>query len=251
MGTTSNKDPFLEIAKGNVKGSSAVNKFGHNRVATSGDDVWGGGGVYAFYPLTAQTVQLTSSDGNDSSAGTGARTAIFYGLDSNWDEINETVTLNGTTPVVLVNQYIRMFRGVVLTAGSNETNLGNINVAVSGGDTAIHIGINDGQTQHAIYTIPAGKTAYFIKGYVGMADDDKNGEVAEFQWQARPNTVANGAWAVKGQASVNSLGAGNWQYSYGVPSGGIPEKTDIRIRVVAATATLGVVAGFDLVLVDD
>ncbi len=251
MGTTQNKDFMLEVSKGNIAGHSKVNKFGHNPAATAGEDVWHGGGAYAFYPTTAQTVQAASASVLDTSAGTGARTLMVYGLDSSWEEISETVTLSGTSPVVLSNQYIRMYRAVVLTAGSLETNAGAITVEVSGGDTAIYIGTGDGQTQHAIYTIPANKTAYFLKGYVGVADDDKNGEVVDFQWQARPNNGTTGAWAVKGEIGCNSVGSSNWQYEYGVPSGPIPEKTDIRIRVVAATATLGVVGGFDLILVDD
>jgi len=242
----------LEVAKGNVPGHSSINKFGHNPAATTGEDVWGGGGTYAFYPTTAQTVQAVSSSAADTNTtGTGAWTMEVYGLDSNWDEQNETVTLNGTTPVVLANTYIRLFRTIVLTAGTGEINAGNITVAVSGGDTGIYISAGDGQTQHAIYTVPADKSAYFIQGYVGMADDDKNGEVAEFQWLMRPNNGVTGAWAVKGQVACNSLGSGTWQYKYGVPGGPIPAKSDIRIKVSAATSTLGVVGGYDLILVDD
>jgi len=146
-----------------------------------------------------------------------------------------------------------------LTAGTNGTNVGNLTVQCvgAGGGLAdntvgIYVNANDGQTQQTIYTIPLGKTAYFIKGYVGVADDDKNGEVVEFQWLMRPNTIANGAWAVKGEIACNSLGAGHWQYAYGVPAGAIPEKTDIRIRVLdTTTATIGVVGGYDLILVDN
>lgn len=251
MGSTQQVDFYLKVAMGEVSGYSSVNKFGHNSAASAGDDVWGGGGTYAFYPTTAQTVQAVSTSTSDTSAGTGARTIQVYGLDSNWEEQDETVILNGTTPVVLANTYIRLFRTVVLTAGTLETNAGDITVEVSGGDVGIFIDASDGQTQHAIYTVPAGKTAYFVKGYVGLTADDKNGEIAEFQWKSRPNTVADGAWAVKGEIGCNSLGSGTWQYEYGVPVGVIPEKTDIRIEVLSSSATLGVVGGFDLILKDD
>lgn len=245
-------DYYMEVAQGNIPGHSKVNKFGHNPAATTGDDVWGGGGAYAFYPTTGQPMEVVSTDGDDADGDTGARTIVVYGLDENWEEASETVILAGTTPVNLVNNYTRMFRTVVLTAGSSETNEGNLIVRIQGGGTqAIYINANDGQTQHAIYTVPAGKTAYFIKGYVGMADDDKNGEVAEFQWQARPNNGVTGAWAVKGEVGLNNIGSSYWVYEYGVPSGGIPEKTDIRIKVVSSTATLGVVGGFDLILIDN
>lgn len=251
MGTTQQTEFYLKVAMGLVPGYSSVNKFGHNTAATSGDDVWGGGGVYAFYPTTAQTVQAVSTSVNDTSAGTGGRTMEVYGLDENWEEQNETVILNGTTPVVLSNTYIRLFRTIILTAGTLETNDGDITVAVSGGDVGIFIADGDGQTQHAVYTVPAGKTAYFIKGYVGLTADDKNGEIAEFQWKSRPNNGTTGAWAVKGEVGCNSLGSGTWQYEYGVPNGGIPEKTDIILSVITVSTTLGVVGGFDLVLIDN
>jgi len=249
---TANTDFYLKVAMGEVPGYSSVNKFGHNPAATTGDDVWGGGGVYAFYPSTAQAVEIASTDADDNSTGTGARTAIVYGLGTAWQESSEEVTLNGTTPVDLDSSFIRLFRCVVLTAGSSGANEGTLTVKIDGaGTTGIQVDVGDGQTQQTIYTIPANKTAYFVKGYVGMAGDDKAGEVAEFQWLMRPNTIPDGAWAVKGQVSLNSIGTGTWQYLYGIPAGGIPEKTDIRIRVIAATATLGVVGGYDLILKDN
>lgn len=249
--TSVSGDFYFDVASGKVEGHSSINKFGHNPLATSGDDVWSGGGAYAFYPTSALTMEAYSTDVNDAVGGTGARTLIVYGLNDTWDEVSEVINLTGTTPVNLQNTYKRMFRAIVLTAGSSETNEGNIIVEDSvGGIVGIYIGELDGQTQHAIYTVPRGKEAYFVKGYVGIADDDKFGEVAEFQWQSRPNNGITGAWQVKGEMGLNSVGSSNWQYAYGVPAGILPEKTDIRIRTVLTTAPVGVVAGFDLILVD-
>jgi len=259
MGTTQQKDFYLKVAMGEVAEYSSANKFGHNPSATTGDDVWHGGGKYEFYPTSAVSVDIKSSDADDDDGDTGARTCVIYGLDENWEEqTSEVITLNGTSEVAIAGTWMRIFRLIVLTAGSTGTNEGLItvqNVGAAGGlsdnTVGISVGAGDGQTQQSIYTVPAGKTAYFVKGYVGLADDDKNGEVAEFQWQARPNNGVTGAWAVKGEMGCNSGGSGNWQYEYGVPAGPIPEKTDIRIRVVGATATLGVVGGYDLVLKDN
>ena len=249
---------LLEVAKGSVPGHSYVNKFGHNpsvTTATDPEDVWPDGGLYAFYPTTAQSMEVVSSDDEDGGAGTdtGALTMQVYGLDANWDLQEETVTLNGTTPVALSNTYIRMFRAVVLTAGSANTNIGNITVRiVTVGTVAISILASDGQTQQAIYTIPNGKTGYFIKGYVGIS---KGGGAtaygAEFKWKAKANNGSNGAWATKGQIECITHGNSWWQYEYGIPAGPLPEKTDIRIECYEVTGTLGVVGGFDILLVDD
>jgi len=244
-------DFYLSVAEGKVDGYSSINKFGHNPLADSGDDVWGGGGEYNFYPISAEAMEIVSTSATDTVGGIGARTVLVYGLNESWDEVSEIVNMNGLTPVTLNHTYKRMYRGVVLTVGNNVTNIGDITVdSQVDGDTAIFIGANDGQTQHAIYTVPRGYNAYFIKGYVGLADDDKNGELAEFQWQARPNNGVTGAWAVKGEMGLNNLGSSHWQYEYGVPAGAIPEKTDIRIKVILATSHMGVVGGFDIVLVE-
>lgn len=247
-------DFFLEVAKGNVPGHSAVNKFGHNdAVAVTGEDVWMGGGIYGFYPTTAQDMEAVSDDPEDGAGGgTGALTMQVYGLDADWNEQSETVTLNGTGVVALENTYIRMYRVIILTAGTNGTNVGNIVVRIaSGGTVGAYVAADDGQTQQAIYTIPNGKTGYFVKGYVGISDNDKNGETAGFKWRVRPSNGGNGAWQVKRQVSATNIGSSWFQYQFAVPAGPLPEKTDIRMECFEATAEVGVVGAFDLILVDD
>lgn len=246
-------DIYLDIAKGNIPGHSSINKFGHNpAVATTGEDVWSGGGDYAFFPDTAKVMEIYSDSAVDSSGGAGAWTVIVYGLDSNWLEINETVTLEGRDSVVLAKRYIRIYRAIVYTAGSYKTNKGSITIQdTAGGVVGAYITAGDGQTQQAIYTVPAGKTAYFIKGYAAMENDDKNGADATFVWKTRWRNGGNGAWAVKGQIELINIGSSWWQYQYGVPSGGLPEKTDIKMECIKTSATSGATAGFDLILVDN
>jgi hypothetical protein len=258
MSYTGTKEFYLEVAKGNIDGHTAINKFGRNPdVTTAADpeDVWGGGGIYAFYPTTAQSMEAVSSDDEDGGAGTdtGALTMQVYGLDSNWDEQDETVTLNGTTIVNLTKTYIRMYRAVVLTAGSTNSNVGNITIRIAaGGTTGAYIAAGDGQTQQAIYTIPNNRTGYFIKGYVGISKGGGSAaQSADFKWKARANNGTNGAWQTKGQIECLTSGSSWWQYEYGIPAGPLPEKTDIRLECTEVTATLGVVGGFDILLVED
>ena len=255
MSRTLVKDFYLEVAKGNIPGHSYINKFGHNpAVETGPEDLWSGGGSYAFYPTTAQAMEIVSDSDDDLDiTGIGARTVMIFGLDSNWDEISETIELNGQNSVDLNLTYIRIYRAIVVTAGSSNTNVGNITIEQDGGagDTGAYIEATDGQTQQAIYTIPRGKTGYFLKGYVGIADDGKTAETAEFKWKAKANNGVNGAWATKGQISCSTLGSSWWQYEYGVPAGQIPEKTDIKLECTTTTAAMGMVGGFDILMVDD
>lgn len=244
--------PFLHaVSFGDVSGYSVINKFGHNPTAGTGDGIWSGDGAYAFYPTNAQSLSVVSSSAADDTSSNGAHTVTFYGLDSSWNEANETVTMDGTTPVALTNTYRRMFRGIVNTIGGAESNVGNISVTNAAGTVAAYIAATDGQTQMAMYTVPAGKSALFLKGYVGLKNDTFQGESGNFKWQLKLNNGTAGAWQTKGQIGLVNIGSSWWQYEYGAPSGMIPAKTDIRIIQSSATDTMDSVAGYDLLLKDD
>jgi len=246
--------PFLiAVAQGSVTGYSSVNKFGHNPAATAGDDIWSAGGSYNFYPTNAAAMEIVSTDTNDVSGGAGAQSVTVFGLDGNWDEISETVTMNGTTAVDLTNTYRRMSRAFVNTIGTADSNVGAIVIEEDGstGETGAYIAAGDGQTQQAIYTIPRGKSAMFIKGYVALKEDTFQGTSGDFKWKLRLNNGTTGAWQTKGQIGLINIGSSWWQYEYGIPIGMIPAKTDIRLEQTAATDAMDSVGGFDLLLVDD
>ena len=250
---------MLEVAKGNVTGHSAINKFGHNPAATTGEDVWGAGGTYPFYPTAAVAVDIVSTSTADDDGSTGAIQVTVQGLDTNWEEQTETITLNGTGVVEMSKTFVRLFRAFVLEAGTGNVNAGDITVyarstgsGVTAGDVGIYIGTGRGQTQHAIYTVPSDKTAYFLKGYVGLTSPTNTAEDGTFLWMMRLNTTGvNGAWLIQGEAGLVHIGSSYWIYEYGVPAGPIPGKTDIRITIEQASTTFDTVGGFDLILVDN
>lgn len=252
------KDFMLEIAKGNVPGHSHVNKFGHNPTTNTGDDVWGGGGTYIYYPTAGVAVDMVSTDAADGVGGTGALQVVVIGLGDDWKLQQETATTDGITPVQLTKTYVRLFRAFVYEAGTSNTNIGDITVyarangsGLTAGDVGIFIGIGGGQTQHTTYTVPADKTAYFVKGYVGLATTSKTPQEGIFRWMMRLNSGVNGAWLTQGEIGLVNTGSGNWQYEYGVPAGPIPEKTDIRIELTTGSIVFDTVGGYDLVLVDN
>ena len=122
-------EPFeLQVAQGQIAYHKHVYKFGQNvTVGDSVETIWAQGGLYS-YPPSATTMTVSSSDTNDTSAGTGARTVLISGLDGDYNEISETITLNGQTPVTTTNSFIRVNRAIVLTAGSGGANAGIIYV---------------------------------------------------------------------------------------------------------------------------
>jgi hypothetical protein len=252
-------DFFLEVSKGNIPGHSKVNKFGHNEAAAAGEDIWGGGGVYGFYPTVAVAVDIVSTDAADDAGGVGAIQVIVQGLGVNWEYVEETITLAGVAPVQLDQTFVRLFRAFVLEAGTDNTNNGDLTVYARAndggillGEIGIFIGLEGGQTQHTIYTVPAGKTAYFQKGYVGLISPTNTAEDGIFHWMMRLNTTGiNGAWLIQGEAGLVHIGSSYWIYDYGCPAGPIPEKTDIRIMLHSASTTFDTVGGYDLILVDN
>ena len=191
-----------------------------------------------------------------SSADTGAGVVHIEGLSATgntWTVATETVILNGTTAVSITQTFVRMYRAFVLHAGSSGMNEGDIiSDVVATGEVGVYISAMDGQTQQAIYTIPSGKTGYFLKGYVGISSggNPASPASAQFSWRARLNNGATGVFAIKGQVEVIANGGQFWIYEYGVPVA-VPEKSDILIRCDEVSATVGVIGAFDMVLVDN
>jgi hypothetical protein len=169
-----------------------------------------------------------------------------------WNVNTATVILNGQTDVAIPKGFVRLYRAAVLHAGASGVNEGTLSVEV---DATVNAGVIivalDGQTQQAIYTVPSGKTGYFMKGYVGIGSGAGVSAVsAVFTWRARINNGATGVFVIKGQIELITTGSQFWIYEYAVPVG-LPEKTDILIRCDTVTKTVGVIGAFDIVLIDN
>lgn len=160
------------IAKSNGETDSViVHKFGAiNDVTTTLTPV-SSSGTYQT-PATLTSLEIVSSDANDTSGGTGARTVAVTGLTTDYAEITETVSMNGTTAVALSNQFYRVYRIQVATSGTYATaaassHAGTITVRTSGagatwGLISIDAGFGLGQSEIGAYSVPAGKTAFLL-----------------------------------------------------------------------------------------
>ena len=159
-------EPFeLQLSRGQVDGHSYLFQFGQASTVTTNQSVWATTGVYAF-PASATVMKISSANTNDTSAGSGARTVFISGLDANYAPISETVILNGQTAVNTTNSYLRINDFYVLTCGSGNTAAGIIYAGTGSVTTGVPATIYslmpvayNAQTQ-AIYTVPAGYTAY-------------------------------------------------------------------------------------------
>jgi hypothetical protein len=143
---------------GRIAGHSRVAQYGHTPAGTANTDVWEGGGLYPFQ-AAATVLEILSASASDTAAGTGARTFTITGLDNNFNPISEVITLNGVTPVQTVNSYRRVNGLVIASAGSGNTNAGDVTLRVTGaGATQALARAGYGYAKQAVYTVPTGFT---------------------------------------------------------------------------------------------
>jgi len=240
-------DFYLAVAKGDFTGYSNVSKFGRNPSVKSADyeTLWDGSNLYPW-PTAAETLSVVSDDADDTSAGTGARTIEIQGLDSSWNVLIETVTMNGSTPVVTTGLFLRVYRARVVTAGSSGTNEGTITFTNTTSSNVIaQISVDNsgfGQTLMACYTVPAGKTAYLISFDFSSAKDNEH----TFRLLSRDNTVTDAAWNTKEFASAR--GSFNDFRKWAIQK--YTEKTDLDLQAIASSASAAS-GGFELILIDN
>ena len=241
----------IPIAAGSVTGYKAIHKFGRNpNVGNAPETIWMYGGKYVYLDVgAASTLYAYSADAQDSASGDGARTITIQGLDNNFNEIEETVTVGGAATTL---EFLRVYRAFVATAGSLNTNKGDvlISTASGGGGTVLAdigtIGTGStfglGQTQLALYTIPAGKRGYLTTWNVGLAPANNKATVL------LKSRELNGDGPFRTKDIVDLVG-GNHHQNYSIPLR-FPEKTDIEILASGDTSSI-ISSSFDIILVDE
>jgi len=229
----------LEIARGNIAGYSSIHKFGHNPDidTAAGEDVWTLGGLYAFPSDSGAALEIVSSAAD-------AVSMVVQGLDENFALKQETVTLNGVTPVALTGLWSRVFR----SWNDSATALtGDVSIRASGGGTTFaQVRAEEQQTSMAIYTVPAGKTGYLMKWYASINRNNAAG-AADAELQTR---LFGKAFREKEHIGINGSGNSSYIYDYTVPLA-LPEKTDIKVFAEVTANNSDIAAGFDIILINN
>jgi hypothetical protein len=152
-------------SRGLIPGQQAILKFGSNHdVGTAAlEDVWMAGGIYPW-PLSAQPLQVRAG-GNaaDTGAGAGARTIRIVGLDTNFNEITEDLTLAGAAASLPTAQsFRRVNQASVQTAGTyGGANVGTIIVENTVSLTILaQIDAQFARARQSMYTVPLGRSLY-------------------------------------------------------------------------------------------
>ena len=243
-------EPFeLQVARNQVVGHFSVLVSGFNAtVGTSYETIWTESTVYA-YPASAVAIKVSSSDANDTAAGTGARTVTVYGLDGSYNQINETVSLNGQTAVTTTATFLRVLHLMVNTAGSGGAAAGNIYAgvgAVTTGKPATVYGVYtaDGGATACIYTVPAGYTGYIFDF---LCSSGVSAVANAFTNIGLYNRPLGGVFDNTIQGRCANGGAFAIPLNYPLV---FLEKTDLEVRASATTSS-SVSANFNILLVQN
>lgn len=237
----------LQVSRGQIQGHSSVLVFGYNPdVDTSEETVWPDGGTVP-HPTVASVLKISSSDANDTSAGTGARTVVIEGLDGNYNIVSETVTLNGQTAVNTTNSYLYVNGFYVTSVGSGGANAGNINAGtgvVTAGVPAvlydiIATGYNNRATGH--YCVPAGYTGYMNEGLFSSGQASGATSVTGFLKQHGPDGILR-------VGAVTTVNNGSAMFNFEQPYT-IPEKNCVGATAIGSAANNAVSSFFSIILI--
>jgi len=242
---------FLKVKQGLVPGHSTVSKFGVNpeiSPATDPEDVWHFGGIYTYdADGTAPIVSLISDDAGDT------QEIIVQGLDINGDETSQTLTLTGTTRVALTTPLWRVFRmwnnGTTDIAGTVYCYTGTGGVPAASAVRATISGDHN-QTLIALYTIPNGKVGFLHRLESGVELEGNAGALAEYAHVHLETRKLGKVFRIKKSYTNLVGGSANYLDLCTFPNVFVSQ-TDIKMRVVVVTQTMGVWGAFDILLVDE
>lgn len=222
------EDFALQVSRGMIPGHETFCQFGINTaVGTSNETIWIGSSAYTF-PTSATTTTVSSSSAADTSAGDGARTVLIDGLNADYERVTEVASLNGQTGVTLANEYLRVNRITVLTAGANGTASGSIYVGTGTVTTGVpaavinQTGVLSNESESAIYTVPAGYTAFINRWTMSSGNSTANAHT-RFTLRVRP---FGGVFGFK--ALYNIPGNSVYECEAAFPLA-LPEKADLDI----------------------
>ena len=228
----------LAIAKGEVNGYSSIHKFGavpSLSINTTGtiwdvDDT-----IYPWSAFdTAGVLNIPAVNAGDD----GDKVTVF-GLDENFNEIEEEFTLSSTVTVTGTKTFSRVYRAYYY---DSTTNAGDISVR-RGTTTVLRIKAGKAQTLMCIYTVPAGYTAYLTQGTASI----KYGGDASIEMFVR--YFGQTSFRIGHAGEVAGTGM-PYHYKFTVPIA-IPEKSDIDVRASVRSTNSKVTAAFDMILVQN
>ncbi len=250
----------IDIPAGDASGFSSELVVGRttNLDRNKDTDIWDGAIDKAnniFVPPTAARVHdIASSSANDSSTGTGMRTLRIYGLDANWLEVTEDITLNGTTNVSTVNSYVRINKMKGLTWGSSLENEGDITATaqVDGTVTARINNVDGGynQTLSSLYSVPSNKVGLITNIFSVINISSANKTIFDLHLLIKENADLSTSGYLLSHAMGVYINNNIHEHTI-TPYLKVQSKSDIVLRGVNCTdKDSDITAGYGLILKD-
>lgn len=210
-------EPFdLQVSRGQVDGHRAVFRSAYSTLITSSQNyaVWNRAANYVF-PTVASTMTLSSSSTSDTT-----QSVLISGLDANYEEISEVLTLNGQNAVTSTKSFFRVNDMLVLT----DSPVGNIYFGTGTVTTGVpanvygFISAGDNQQLGGWYTVPKGNTLYIQGGSVNASLANQNKLVT-----INFNTTVLGVR----YSAAKIISSGGFQHYPYTPPLAVPEKADL------------------------
>jgi hypothetical protein len=220
------EDTDLNIARGLVKSTSVRNIFGKALETTSIVTAeyrtpWEFASDYTF-PPSALTMTVTSTIGTTADDGVEV---LIIGLDTNWNIISETATINNATPYTTSNQYLRV-NDTIITSGAPT---GNIDVK-NGASTYARILVGTGKCQKAVFSVPAGYS-FYLRRIDAFATDSNGGKAAFFRNFVKNNVNGVEFRVAETQFYVNMNILRQLPFKYG-------QKQDIKLQLKSSSGSI-------------
>jgi hypothetical protein len=236
-------DYLYAISEGDVAGHKAWSKIGYNGDVDNVEEVvWAVGGSYTFPAAGGIQMEVVSSSGNDTSAGTGVQKVKITYLDNAWAEQTEEVTLNGLTPVLTTaTNILRVNNFRASAVGTGGFSAGNIDVKAVAPTATIYSRIPTGNTRarNSVYTVPDGKTLFITSAAISAWSSTAN-KLGRFTLRANWDDVneTTGIFMAQFEAQVSGQ---SFYRDFEIPIK-LGEHTDLYMVCISDAATSNVVA---------
>lgn len=182
---------------------------------------------------TAGVLTILAVNASDNGA-----TVTVFGLDANYVLQSEDFVVSSSGTTTGTKTFKRVYRAYFNDEGT--TNVGNIDVQRAG-TTVLRITAGNAQTLMAVYTVPAGYTAYLMKGTMTcQSSADATGNMFV-------RYVDQNSFRIGHTFEISGAG-GEYTYDFSVPIA-IPSKSDIDVRAKVRTNNARITAAFDLILI--
>ena len=212
-------------------------KVGFNPDISTAEEAVNWAGSVFWAATSGQPMRVASANNLDKVGSSGCTKVWIKYLDAMYLEQTTTVTLNGTTAVLLVDTSIARIQN--FQAYEGNTPLGNIAIGPSTGGTISTIAAGYTRARNSMWTVPTSQTLYIKDIYFAAAGDAKTGLVSRVLLRTNYNESQNRYSTSLFWPVLTALLKDNEHcMNLSIPVR-IPEKTDIYATAISAAASSG------------